>query len=195
VKISFFAAAAAVLLLGACAPSGGVDGAAPPASPVQVSDDQYSPQVTLVGTTQRSNSLSFNPLADTMSLTAQWLLRTFINKTTHVVTTQLYVVMEYQSGGWKFYNAASDDHAHPLEFVGISQNVSSCDSTIGKCNYTEIFAFSLDQKTLEHAATAGYSVKVSAKDGESIILPLSPVQIQAQIEAIKGSQYASKAKT
>jgi hypothetical protein len=54
-KISFFAAATAVLLLEACAPSEGVDGAASPESPEQVSDDQYSHQVTPVGTTHQSN--------------------------------------------------------------------------------------------------------------------------------------------
>ena len=51
-KISFFAAATAVLLLEACAPSGGVDGAASPESPEQLSDDQYR---TPVGTSHPSN--------------------------------------------------------------------------------------------------------------------------------------------
>ena len=55
-KISFFAATTAVLLLEACVPPGGVDGAATPESPEQVSDDQYSPRVTPVGTTHQSNS-------------------------------------------------------------------------------------------------------------------------------------------
>jgi hypothetical protein len=54
-KISFFAAATAVLLLAACAPSGSVDGAASPESPEQLSDDQYSHQVTPLGTTHPSN--------------------------------------------------------------------------------------------------------------------------------------------
>src|ERR1700760_3772086 len=54
-KISFFAAATAVLLLEACAPSGGVDGAASRESPEQLSDDQYSHQATPVGTTHPSN--------------------------------------------------------------------------------------------------------------------------------------------
>jgi hypothetical protein len=108
-----------------------------------------------------------------------WNLRSWIDKATLTVTHQLYVDISYE-GSWAFYQSAADDHANDLPLTKISQEVGSCGGLMG-CDLTEDVGVELDDSMLRARALTGFQIKLSAKSGDSVIVDVTPSQIQSEL--------------
>jgi hypothetical protein len=164
--------AAAVSLLSAC--SVPLD-----QQSIRIHDDQFDDSATILG-----KEMSEIPFGGVAKL---WYIRSFVDKKTGAVGHQLYIWTRY-SGDWHFYQAGADDQAHKLPFVQIDRHVNDCHEY--DCSFTEIFGLMLQDQTLRRQAVSGFAVKVWAKDGTTIILPVEPGQIEPQLEAVDGYRSA-----
>jgi hypothetical protein len=135
----------------------------------QLTDDKFSPLLSFVGL-----PASVNPFGGTFRL---WQLRTWIDKQSHKVSHQLYVTTRYM-GSWRFYEAAADDGANELPLVKIASDVEDC---AGGCSLVETFGIDIPDATLRTKALTGFQIKVSAKSGDSLILDVTPAQIQSEL--------------
>ncbi|WOJ89576.1 PDZ domain-containing protein [Methylocapsa polymorpha] len=102
----------------------------------------------------------------------RWLLRSFIDKKTGHVTTQLYIALGNTKNAYT-YNVASDENANALKIVDMMY--SADDETLG---------VQLDERVLIKYMWTGYRIRISAQSGEQIIFVISPEQIRAQLGAI-----------
>lgn len=132
-----------------------------------------SPSVVIVGPAD-----DVNPYGGTYR---KWLLRSFVNKRTRTVATQLYVEIGYV-GGWRRYGIASDGAAH-LTVTPIGSRVDTCFAK-GVCSLDETIGIQLDDAQLQSHAQQGYAVRISAKRGDSFSITIEPEQIQAQLAAL-----------
>jgi hypothetical protein len=143
-------------------------------------DDKFSKSAMFVGPVE-----SKNPFGGTFRM---WRLRTWIDKSNLQTTHQLYVDVSY-TGNWRFYERASDDHARDLPLSKISQNLGSCSSVLG-CDHSETVGIDLSDGQLRAAATTGMEVKLWAHSGDTLILPVTVAQIQAQMAPVMTYQAA-----
>jgi hypothetical protein len=132
-----------------------------------------SPVVVIVGPAD-----DLNPYGGTYR---KWLLRSFVNKRTRTVTTQLYVEIGYV-GGWRRYSIAQDTATH-LSVDRIGSRVDTCFGK-GVCSLDETVGIQLDDAQLQSHALMGYTVRISAKSGESLTIRIEPEQIHAQLSAL-----------
>jgi len=102
----------------------------------------------------------------------RWFLRSFVDKKTGHVTTQLYIALGNTKNAYT-YNAASDENANALKIVDM---VYSADN--------ETLGVQLDERVLIKYMWTGYRIRISAQSGEQIIFVISPEQIRAQLGAI-----------
>jgi len=153
---------------------------------------QFEPVITING---KEDTLPARPGAAIweryMNRYNIYSLRSWIDKATGKATHQLYVSVGY-SGEWRFYVNASGQDAQALPFTDIKRDVTTCAG--GSCSYREIFGVELSE-TLLAANPNGYSVKVYAKDGSSIIVPLTGAQIAEQVRAVTEARATLKLKT
>lgn len=165
-RLGLSLAVAALITMGAAAAVAGK-------SPVIVKDDRFSSSVTFVGP-----SKMINPFGGT---TRTWLLRSWVNKSDHTVTHQLYVDTSY-FWHWRFWTVAADDHAqaHPVE--KINSSVDDCSSSM--CSYSETVAVDLDDAFIRANASTGFQIKLTAQSGDDLILTVTPGQIEPVLSAI-----------
>src|SRR5579859_7635524 len=158
------------LLVGAAGPHSAL---AAPA--VAVQDDNFSPSATFVGPAQ-----AINPLAGTYR---QWRLRSWVNKSSHVVTHQLYVDTNYMWGR-RSWDAATDDHAGEHRVVRIAFSAPGCrgrDKT--GCVFYETVGVELDDDFVRQHAD-GFQIRLTARSGDDLILTVTAAQIAPVLEAI-----------
>lgn len=135
----------------------------------RIEDDQFSPQVTIVGASRMEN-----PFGGTGKT---WMLRSFIDKQTHVETDELYVSLIY-SGSWRFYEMATDDHAQVLKIQVLGRDVLDCNGA--GCIYREVIGVQLPPEYLAHRA-AGFPIKVDSRANEAQIITVGSDQIAKQL--------------
>lgn len=133
-----------------------------------VQDDQFSPNITILGVPQMEN-----PFGGTGK---HWMIKSFINKQTGTETDQLYIMFMY-SFGWRFYEAAADDHAQPLSLRVLGREVEDCNAM--SCIYSETVGVMLPDGYLDQRSE-GFQVKIQARSGDSQIIQISPDQISKQ---------------
>jgi membrane-associated protease RseP (regulator of RpoE activity) len=139
---------------------------------VEIKDDQFSPEATVVGT---------KVIDSTIPATVKvWFIRSFIGKRSGEVTHQLYVLVSY-TGERRRYEMASDDRATPLRFTPIERERGAC--SYGNCDYDENFGLDLSDTILRERAGSGFQVKVVAHSSDSVILMVAPGQILPQLAA------------
>jgi hypothetical protein len=163
------AAGAIVLALMAVGSSAAV--AAPQ---VIVQDDEFSADATFIGPAE-----AVNPLFGTYRL---WRLRSWVTKSSHRVTHQLYVdTNTFDRRGW---NQAADEDAGQRRVVRIAASSAGCrrKSDIG-CVYHETVGVALDDAFVR-AHAGGFRVKLSARSGDDLIIDVSATQIAPVLEAI-----------
>ena len=165
----FVCAALAVAFLCGCA-------SAPPKPMAHIEPIGSGPEVVVVGPAD-----DVNPYGGTYR---KWLLRSFVNKRSHTVSTQLYVDIGYV-GGWRRYNVASDasNLAAHLSVEPIGSHVDTCFGK-GVCSLDETIGIQLDDAQLQAHAQLGYAISISAKSGESLTIAVEPDQIDAQLSAL-----------
>ena len=140
----------------------------------KIQDDKFSKMMSVSGWPE-----SYIKMFGT---TRFWNLRSWINKQTLEVKHQLVVSIHY-SGDWKFYEGASDDGANELKFTMIDRNAASCGGFSG-CNLTEDVGAEVDDGLLRERALTGFQVKFVAKSGDSLIIDVTPAQIQSELLTI-----------
>lgn len=141
----------------------------------KVEDDKFSKSLHYVGLQEL-----INPLGGTAR---RWAIRTWIDKDTKEVTHQLYVIISYFYE-WRFYESAADDMANGLHFVSIDRELNGCQ---GMCSFTETVGVDLTDYTLREKALTGFQVKLFAKSGDSLVIDVTPAQIQSQL--LTDNQY------
>ncbi len=151
----------------------------PPPPQVIVKTDQFSKEIEFIGP---SASVDLN---DTYGGWCRWSIRSWMDKTTHRVENQLYTEFFYH-GEWKTFWAAADDHADDLPVTKIDSSVGDCDRF--GCSLSEIIGVELNNKIYQERLQHGYPIKLSARDGESLVITINPEQIKLQAEAL-AKQY------
>ena len=169
IRFVFVFLAAIISLSGCATPDGGTAAALHIRS---IEDDQFSKNVVINGA-----EVYVNPFGGTFR---SWFIRSWVDKKTHAVSHQLYVDISY-IGQWEFFSFAADDTAKTLDVTKINSKVGDC---FGGCSLSETIGISLDDSILRSRVTNGYQIKVSAKSGDSLILPISPEQIRLQMAAV-----------
>jgi hypothetical protein len=156
-------------------------------TPVQVTDDRFSPDIKLLGPEIRMDPF--------IGINRDWRLRTFISKKTGVPDTQLYVHIEYVDSDWRFYETANDDTAATLNLLKISSAPKGCIAKIHSCTFDEDVVVELDPAVLKEREGKIYEVKLSSKSGDGLIIAISAEQIAMQLAAIRdaGESLADKA--
>jgi len=139
---------------------------------VTVQSDEFSKDIKIIGLSD-----SENPFGGTFR---EWLIRSWVNKDTGAVSHQLYVDLHYLFA-WKFFDAAADDSATPLNIVVIDRHVGNCS---GVCDFYETIGVDLNDATLRSRVGKEYRVKISAKSGDAIILPISSAMLALQFAEI-----------
>ena len=128
-----------------------------------------------------SNTLSYAGLREWIipfgGTSRNWMLRTWIDKESRNVTHQLYLEISY-SGSWRFYQSANDDEARSLPVVSIKRSVGSC---FAGCSFDEVMGVEVTDELLRAKALTGFQIKVFAKSGDSLVIDVTPAQIQSQL--------------
>ena len=112
---------------------------------------------------------------------ATFFLRSWVNLVSGTTSHQLYVKNRY-SGRWRFYASAHGEDASPLAFSEIRRDLGTC-SPYG-CSHVEQFGAGLSDSLVRARASSGYAVKFEAKDGETLLLAVTPAQIAKQLRAV-----------
>ena len=150
----------------------GLAGCVPPSSPrltVNVIGDKFSKDITLDGL----------PMIDPNNGDGlYWMLRSLVDPQNHIATHQIYVAWTYAGHSSGRYSAA-DDTAQSLPVTIILKE--SC--PFDKCDRTDTFGIKVDEAELRARANSGFEVKISAQDGTSGIISITPRMIGAQLEA------------
>jgi hypothetical protein len=109
-------------------------------------------------------------------------LRSFIDRQSGIVTHQLYVRDAYRAASWRSWEHANDEEAHPLELVPIFTDVDNC-SGRGGCAYVEEVGVVLPDSGLR-GHPAGYAIKLYARNGESLVVPIADHEIAPVLRAV-----------
>jgi hypothetical protein len=115
--------------------------------------------------------------------TRRWSLVTALDKETHVRVYQVFVQITYFDKTWRFFQDAADEIAKPLDVRVDGRSVIDCSAS--HCTYLEGVAINLGNgAALRNYAESGYSIKVTARSGDSFVLEVSPEQIKTQLLAV-----------
>lgn len=129
----------------------------------RVDDDKFSKEIVVVGPLLR--------VIDRRSYDS--VIRSRVNKKTGAASHQLLVTVS-DVDGFAGYVIATDENAEDLQIA----RVGLIDA------YSETVGISLPDAALQSHRAAGYEIKIQAKNGASIVLALSPEQIQVQLDAV-----------
>ncbi len=146
---------------------------APPVPPhVTISDDQFSKAVEIFGWGNYENPYG--------GIDRTWRIRSWVDKQTQQVTHQIYVELNYQRE-YQYFRQAADDTARSLPVLQIDR-ASDCPRY--QCTHYETIGIAIDDATLRARADKGFLLKISARRGSELILPISPTQIALQLAAV-----------
>lgn len=99
---------------------------------------------------------------------------------------ELYLSMTY-TGGWRFYNSASDDNAKSYTFYEVSRDVNGCETILGSasCSYTEDVVIAIPKNKLEQAAQDGLKLQLKAKSGDKTIVEVPANVVKGYVDGLK----------
>ncbi len=163
-------------LLGAVLVAGCMTGA--PEHPTQVQsveNDPFSPDIVING----ADAGHAYPLV--LDESFGWYIRSFINKSSHAVSHQLYFESIHPPPLSHFF-AANDDTARAMPIVKIAAT-RDCDPR--PCSDDEVVGVDLDDAVLRSRVLTGYAVKVLGRDGSQYILKMTPGMIKVQLDAVE----------
>lgn len=173
--------ATAVLLPGcqpapkAVKPHSGADGAADKTTQtpqgVTVEDEDGKARIRFVGVKGRHGKG-----ADV------FLLRSWLIRTTRLVTHQVYVTDRYVASTARGWNAATGPKGEKLRVTKIETKTETC-SPDG-CPRTEAYGAAIDDVTLRAARDKGYAVNFTSESGAKETVTITPEQIAAQLASI-----------
>jgi hypothetical protein len=155
-----------------------------PATPhATATSDEFTKDVTVVGWGRYEN-----PFGGTFR---QWRIRSWVDKATGAARHQLYVETGY-TGARRFYDSAADENAKSLQVVMINHSVADCGDLLG-CSRSETVGIALAETDLRSHASSGYRIKLSARSGDALILPITPEMIGLQFAEV--DKYAQRPAT
>ena len=141
---------------------------------VKIIKDEFEPTIDVYGIEQTIEG----------SLINKYFIRSFINKQTKEAKHQIYVRYSYK-GDWHFYYRANAKGGDFVEFIEIGRDVD-CRSS-NSCTYYETFGATIPKEYLNNNRS-GFSIKFSAKSGDSFVVKISSFQINEQLKAIESIQ-------
>lgn len=123
-------------------------------------------------------------------------IRSWLFKDTGGIAHQLYIRDEYSAENWRNWRTASTEDAEMLEITNIGSDVESCSHSKyskSSCRYEESFGIDISSINLQDKINTGFRIKVYAKNGENMVIQVTPKQIKLQLEAIASkSKYLKK---
>ncbi|MHA1739430.1 MAG: hypothetical protein ACTSWD_12645 [Candidatus Heimdallarchaeota archaeon] len=141
---------------------------------VKIINDEFEPTINVYGIEQTIEG----------SLNNKYFIRSFINKQNKNTKHQIYVRYSYE-GDWHFYYRANAKGGDAVKFIEIGRDVDCRSSS--SCTYYETFGAIIPQEFLKDNIS-GFSIKFSAKSGDSFVVKISSFQINEQLEAIESIQ-------
>lgn len=159
--------AASSPLMASCAPS-----PAEPEMRTTISTDEFSKTIDILGP-QPSG------VTQGVSIYESHRLATLIDKKTHSYLHFIDIETDYfnEPIGFDF---ASDDTAQTLRLIPLYREHPRCRT----CMWREVFEIVVPDAALRAHASSGYRVKVSGRDGTSMIVPFTPTMIAEQYAAL-----------
>lgn len=111
-----------------------------------------------------------------------FLLRSWLIRTTHMVTHQIYVTDRYTAPAARGWNAATGPNGEKLRVTKIETKTENC--TPEGCPRTEAYGAAITDAGLRAAKDRGYAIKFASESGAKETITLSAEQVRAQIDAI-----------
>lgn len=147
-----------------------------PAPSVAVLDDKFSPDIVVNGPVYSDSSLG---------VYYEWRLFSIINKKSHAVTHGMYFDTSFR-GKSNPLKTAYDDEGRKLYFKRLYPGKDGCRRIdyVYYCNYIEKAEILVHASDLKRHANDGFSVKVSSRDGDDYVLPITPEMIALQLKKV-----------
>lgn len=146
---------------------------------VQVDGDEFSKDITVSGVTS-----TYNPFGG--DVRGFWYLRSFANPEAHKVEHQLYFEISYGGGlNGAYYAADNSAQPHPIHLLYRDYCYWRDEVLKSGCVHRDYLGIDISDETLRAKAMQGMEIKVSARSGFSLILPISTLMITAQLDAIE----------
>lgn len=111
-----------------------------------------------------------------------FLLRSWLIRTSRLVTHQVYVTDRYVASGARGWNAATGPKGEKLRVTKIETKTENC--TPEGCPRTEAYGAAIDDASLRAARDTGYAVNFTSESGTKETITITPEQIAAQLAAI-----------
>jgi hypothetical protein len=143
---------------------------------VEIKTDEFDPHVKFSG-------IEF-ALPGSSALIGRFFLRSFIPKNPDGKRVHQIYVLYYYADDWNFFYGARNCDAQSLEFSSLNREVISCRTR--PCTHAETFVIQVPEESLRNTDSRGYLVKVYAKSGYELLIPMTAEQIQKQVAAIDG---------
>ncbi|MBN1695351.1 hypothetical protein JW879_08125 [candidate division WOR-3 bacterium] len=147
-------------------------GQAPLRKTVEIDEDIHEKAIVVIGIEERIGSpKSLN----------YFFIRSFIFKDSGNVMHQICADYGYTGKEWEFYTKAYSQEGQPLQCVKIDSNVTRYESI--NVYYEAVGVTIADDYIRNHLN--GFSIKVSAKSGDSFTVEPTPKQIKSQLAKIQ----------
>ena len=108
-------------------------------------------------------------------------IRSFMYKESGHVIHQICAYYGYTGKDWRFFTSAYSQEGRPLQLVEIDSNVTRYESI--NVYYEAVGVTIADDYIRNHLN--GFTIKVSAKSGDSFIIEVTPEQIKSQLTKIQ----------
>lgn len=153
---------------------------------VDISD--YSDIITIrsMPIYQQSSQASISRLLPIID-SEQFFLRSFVSKSTEVVSHQVYVHISYR-GDWRFYKSANKLGGNALDFLEIDRSVISCaNTTLSGCLLSESFGIGLSSGEFREASTFGLRFRSNTNFSDRFNdFYIPPNVFKSQLQVIEG---------
>lgn len=146
----------------------------PIADVVSVSNSEFDPLISLIGTIRTDVPPSDFPIKE-------WKVVTFIDKKTRVVVHELIFKDYYRSNGWRFWDGASTSNAEQMHVSVIARDVVGC--TAQSCQHQEAISARFPPGSLERAASGDkLQLRLTAKNVDPFFVTITEGQARVQLE-------------
>ena len=166
-KAGWIAILGLVLVLGACAAP-----AEAPTLHTMLSTDEFSKTADIVGPYGGANQFG--------GTSTLYRLVTRVDKKTHAYAHVLRAEVSFVDAPHRF-SFAADDAAQELGFFPIARERADC----AVCDGWEKFEITIPDAALRAHAATGYSIKVSSRDDDEVILTITPAMIATQFAGLE----------
>jgi hypothetical protein len=142
-----------------------------PPTPLQVVNDPYAQNIQILG---------IDYLQETPDHSVDWQLTTKINRKTGLALHELGLDVAYSSPV-RHYTSAGDEHGNARVILALPVKRNAC--TRSDCIDAESMSIELSERELRGWMRNGFSIKLFAETGESLVLPIPADAVAQQLAA------------